>query len=203
MNNESSIIKEVAGQAVPLVGNDIDTDRIIPARFLRCVTFAGLGEQVFRDERFHDDGTPQEHPFNDPAYEKGSILLVNRNFGCGSSREHAPQAIMRWGIKVIIGESFAEIFAGNCINLGIPAFTAPTAVVKELQAMVQSNPNLLLQVDVETGQLKIGNEQFQLELTDSARTALLGGTWDTLAQLLKNENEIEQASKRLPYTAWG
>lgn len=202
MDNESSVVRVVAGQAVPLVGNDIDTDRIIPARFLRCVTFAGLGEQVFRDERFHDDGSPKEHPFNDPAYCKGSILIVNRNFGCGSSREHAPQALMRWGIKAIIGESFAEIFAGNCSNLGVPAFTAPASVVRALQEMVQGDHELLLMLDVETGKLKIGEARFQLELSDSARTALLGGTWDTLAQLLKNEGEIEKVCVRLPYTSW-
>ena len=133
MSKHPAAITAVQGTAIPLPGNDIDTDRIIPARYLRSVTFEGLGSEVFKDERFNDDGSAKAHPFNDDKYSGATLLIVGRNFGCGSSREHAPQAIMRFGIKAIIGESFAEIFAGNCTSLGIPVCTADEQTIDELQ----------------------------------------------------------------------
>ena len=131
-------IEQITGTGIPLVGNDIDTDRIIPARFLKCVTFDGLGEQVFADDRAALEG---RHPFDQPQYQGATILVVNRNFGCGSSREHAPQAIARWGIKAVLGESFAEIFFGNCVAIGIPCLTATAEVVGQVQAALEADPN--------------------------------------------------------------
>lgn len=198
MTDNPAAVLKVVGRALPYEGNDVDTDRIIPARFLRCVTFDGLGEQVFRDERYGDDGTPREHPFNDKRYEGASILVVNSNFGCGSSREHAPQAIMRYGIKAIIGESFAEIFAGNCTSLGIPVCTAAPAAVKQMQHQVQRDPHLDFSIDLEQKIITCGTEKVALEMNPSARTALLSGTWNTLDELLMNEEAIARLEASLP-----
>ena len=140
-------IGSVAGRAVVVSGDDIDTDRIIPARFLKCVTFDGLGAQAFADDRSERKG---HHPFDLPHFQGASILVVNRNFGCGSSREHAPQALMRWGIRAVVGESFAEIFYGNCLALGIPCFTADHGQVLALQAAVEADPSLQLRLDLAT-----------------------------------------------------
>ncbi len=198
MSGQTSIIKRVEGRGVVLPGNDIDTDQIIPARFLRAITFAGLGEQVFRDERFDENGAPRPHPFNDERYRGAEILIVNTNFGCGSSREHAPQALLRFGIKAIVGESFAEIFAGNCAGIGLVVATMARPVVVDLQARVQRDPSLPLLVDVEDKQFGCADERFPLAMNEAARAALLGGTWDSLEQLKRNEAAIERVSKRLP-----
>lgn len=198
MNNASQI-KAVSGRAIPLPGNDIDTDRIIPARFLRCVTFDALGEQLFWDERFDQQEKPLDHPLNDPRFKGGSVLLVNGNFGCGSSREHAPQAIKRFGINAIIGESFAEIFAGNCTNLGIPVFTAAPETVEQLMQLVESEPETVLSLDLEQACVTIGEKIHPLTISDSSRTALLQGTWDSLKELLQNSEKIEEVYTQLPY----
>lgn len=198
MSSQTSIIKRVQGRGLVLPGNDIDTDQIIPARFLRAITFAGLGEQVFYDERFDETGSPRPHPFNDERYDGAEILIVNENFGCGSSREHAPQALLRFGIKAIVGESFAEIFAGNCAGIGLVVATLPRSVVVDLQARVQRDPSLPLLVDVENRQFGCGDERFPLAMNEAARAALLGGTWDSLEQLKCNEAAIERVGKRLP-----
>jgi len=134
-----SQVKQVSGTGIPLRGNDIDTDRIIPARFLKCVTFDGLGEQVFADDRSALEG---DHAFDQPHYQGASILVVNRNFGCGSSREHAPQAIARWGIQALVGESFAEIFFGNCVAIGVPCLTATPEIINQLQTALEQDPSL-------------------------------------------------------------
>ncbi|WP_163335845.1 3-isopropylmalate dehydratase small subunit [Desulfopila sp. IMCC35008] len=197
--NNSSQIKAVSGRAVPLPGNDIDTDRIIPARFLRCVTFEALGEQLFWDERFDERGQPLDHPLNNPKFGGGSVLLVNGNFGCGSSREHAPQAIKRFGIKAIIGESFAEIFAGNCTNLGIPVFTTNPETVQRLMQIVESKPETILDLDLEEASVTLGGETHPLTITDSSRTALLKGSWDSLEALLQNSDRIKDTYNQLPY----
>ena len=199
MDNISKI-ENVAGRAIPLEGNDIDTDRIIPARFLRCVTFDGLGEQVFRDERFENNEPISDHPFNDPAFAGGSVLIVNANFGCGSSREHAPQALMRFGVKAIIGESFAEIFAGNCTNLGIPLFTADESTVRKLQQLARSQPELEFSLDLANNELSVGGETLTLTMDDSSRTALINGSWDSLGELLPNMDQVEGRYNALPYT---
>ncbi len=201
MNQNQAAITQISGKPLPLVGNDIDTDRIIPARFLRAITFEDLGEEVFRDERFASDGSEQDHPFNDTRYKGASILIVNRNFGCGSSREHAPQAIMRFGIKAIIGQSFAEIFAGNCTSLGIPTFTGTASVIEMLQQQAQQAPATEIHLDIESKTAKSNGNLIQLDMVESARTALLSGTWDTLAILLKNEESIDSVYKKLPYVS--
>ncbi|MEJ2057983.1 MAG: 3-isopropylmalate dehydratase small subunit, partial [Desulfofustis sp.] len=184
--------------AIPLPGNDLDTDRIIPARYLRSVTFEGLGDEVFKDERFNDDGSTKEHPFNDKKYDGATILIVGRNFGCGSSREHAPQAIMRFGIKAIVGESFAEIFAGNCTSLGIPTLTAGEDSIAALLKLVQDNPQTSFTVDLEAQTISHAGGTVPLDINSAAKTALLAGTWNTLDELLQNEAAIEEVHRRLP-----
>ncbi|RMG34147.1 MAG: 3-isopropylmalate dehydratase small subunit [Planctomycetota bacterium] len=192
---EATEIIEVRGRGVPLVLDDIDTDRIIPARYLRCVTFEGLGEHAFEDDRKQDPS----HPFDDPRFQGGSILIVGRNFGCGSSREHAPQSLMRWGIRALIGESFAEIFFGNCTSLGIPAVTAPRERIEELAAAVQAEPQLEIRIDLQAKRVEYGDRAFDVEIPESARDALVTGRWDFLTQLLEAKDQILATAERLPY----
>lgn len=191
-----SKIERVVGTGIPLVGNDIDTDRIIPARFLKCITFDGLGDQVFADDRLALDG---KHPFDQPQYQGATILVVNRNFGCGSSREHAPQAIARWGIKGIIGESFAEIFFGNCVAIGIPCLTATTEVVTRLQTALEASPTLSVTVDVALGTVRYGEQTEAVDIPEGARQAFLAGTWDACGQLVANADQIASTAARLAY----
>ncbi len=198
MSNNPAAITAVQGTAIPLPGNDVDTDRIIPARYLRSVTFEGLGAEVFKDERFNDDGSLKAHPFNEEKYAGAAILIVGRNFGCGSSREHAPQAIMRSGIKAIIGESFGEIFAGNCTSIGIPVCTADEQTIDELQKLVQNNPQLQFDLDLEAQTLSSEEKSVAVDINPAVKTALLAGTWNTLDELLQNEAAIEEVHQRLP-----
>ena len=198
MSNNPAAITAVQGTAIPLPGNDVDTDRIIPARYLRSVTFEGLGAEVFKDERFNDDGSLKAHPFNEEKYAGAAILIVGRNFGCGSSREHAPQAIMRSGIKAIIGESFGEIFAGNCTSIAIPVCTADEQTIDELQKLVQNNPQLSFDLDLEAQTLTSEEKSVAIDISPAAKTALLAGTWNTLDELLQNEAAIEEVHQRLP-----
>ena len=198
MSNNPAAITAVQGTAIPLPGNDVDTDRIIPARYLRSVTFEGLGAEVFKDERFNDDGSLKAHPFNEEKYAGAAILIVGRNFGCGSSREHAPQAIMRSGIKAIIGKSFGEIFAGNCTSIGIPVCTADEQTIDELQKLVQNNPQLSFDLDLEAQTLTSEEKSVAIDISPAAKTALLAGTWNTLDELLQNEAAIEEVHQRLP-----
>jgi 3-isopropylmalate/(R)-2-methylmalate dehydratase small subunit len=198
MSKNPAAVSAVQGTAIPLPGNDIDTDRIIPARYLRSVTFEGLGPEVFKDERFNDDGTPKEHPFNDDTYAGATLLFVGRNFGCGSSREHAPQAIMRFGLKAIIGESFAEIFAGNCTSLGLPVCTVDEQTIDELQKLVQDDPQIVFDLDLEAQTLSFGERSIAVDINPAAKTALLAGTWNTLDELLQNEAAIDEVHRRLP-----
>ena len=192
-------IGSVAGRAVVVSGDDIDTDRIIPARFLKCVTFDGLGAQAFADDRSERKG---HHPFDLPHFQGASILVVNRNFGCGSSREHAPQALMRWGIRAVVGESFAEIFYGNCLALGIPCFTADHGQVLALQAAVEADPALQLRLDLAT-QTATGadGQSWSLVLADGPRQMLSTGQWDATSQLLANDQALRATEVRLPYLA--
>ncbi len=162
----SSKVKSVFGRGIPLVGNDIDTDRIIPARFLRCVTFDGLGAHAFEDDRAALNG---EHAFDQPQYQGANILVVNRNFGCGSSREHAPQALAKWGITAVVGESFAEIFLGNCVAMGVPCVTADTTTVKQLQEMIAANPQVSVTVNLETKQVQCGDFTGSILMGEGAR----------------------------------
>ena len=192
-------IGSVAGRAVVVSGDDIDTDRIIPARFLKCVTFDGLGAQAFADDRSERKG---HHPFDLPHFQGASILVVNRNFGCGSSREHAPQALMRWGIRAVVGESFAEIFYGNCLALGIPCFTADHGQVLALQAAVEADPSLQLRLDLAT-QTATGadGQSWSLVLADGPRQMLGTGQWDATSQLLANDQALRATAAQLPYLA--
>ena len=194
-----SQIQTITGQGLPLTGNDIDTDRIIPARFLKCVTFDGLGEQVFADDRAQAQST---HPFDSDQYQDASVLVVNGNFGCGSSREHAPQAIARWGIKTIIGESFAEIFFGNCIALGIPCVTASAETITTLQKMLAADPTLSVEVDLEQLTVTCGTFSAAVEMGDGPRQMFLSGTWDACGQLVSQAEKIQAIAADLPYTHW-
>jgi 3-isopropylmalate/(R)-2-methylmalate dehydratase small subunit len=195
-----SQVKTVSGRGIPLVGNDIDTDRIIPARFLRCVTFDGLGEQAFADDRTQTKG---EHPFDQPQYQGANILVVNGNFGCGSSREHAPQALAKWGIQAIVGESFAEIFFGNCVAIGIPCVTASSETVKQLQTILKDNPQAAMTLDLEARQVTCGDFQASVSMGDGPRQMLTTGTWDTCGQLTAQTDEIRATAAKLAYLNWG
>jgi 3-isopropylmalate/(R)-2-methylmalate dehydratase small subunit len=195
-----SQVKSVSGRGMPLVGNDIDTDRIIPARFLRCVTFDGLGEHVFADDRAH---AQSQHPFDQPQFQGANLLVVNRNFGCGSSREHAPQAIVRWGIQAIVGESFAEIFSGNCLAMGLPCVTAEPEIIQHLQVQLSTDPQLPMAIDLETMQVTCGTFGGAIAMREGFRQMLLTGTWDACGQLVAHTSQIRATAAQLPYLHWG
>lgn len=188
-------IVQVAGTGVPLFLDDIDTDRIIPARFLRCVSFEGIGEHAFEDDRKQD---PQ-HPFNDPAFRSGAVLISGRNFGCGSSREHAPQSLMRWGIQAVIAESYAEIFFGNCTSLGIPAVCAKREDLAEMAAAIQADPKTPVKVDLQAKTVTVGAKSYPFTMPTSAHESLTTGQWDFLGQLLESKDAIQATAAKLPY----
>jgi 3-isopropylmalate/(R)-2-methylmalate dehydratase small subunit len=192
-------VEFVSGTGIPVRGNDIDTDQITPARYLKVITFEGLGEAVFRDERFDDDGEPKDHPFNEEQYQGANVLVVNSNFGCGSSREHAPQALMRWGIDAIVGESFAEIFAGNCLALGIPTVTADQETVRALQDYVEKYPDTEIEVDVAEETVHYDDRTVEVDVDDAQRKALVDGIWDTTALMKANRNAVAETAASLPY----
>ncbi|MEO1394031.1 MAG: 3-isopropylmalate dehydratase small subunit [Cyanobacteria bacterium J06634_5] len=196
--SDSSQVQVVTGRGLPLVGNDIDTDRIIPARFLRAVTFDGLGEQVFADDRKQ----LPDHPFNQSQYQGANVLVVNRNFGCGSSREHAPQAIARWGIKALIGESFAEIFFGNCVAMGVPCLTASSEQVTTLQKAITADPTVQVTVDLNEMRASAGDVSISVEMGTGPRQMFLNGTWDACGQLVAQKEAIAQTVSNLPYVGW-
>jgi len=193
-------VERVSGTGVPVRGNDIDTDQIIPARFMKVVTFDGLGEFAFFDVRFDDDDNPKEHPFNEEDFQGASVLAVNANFGCGSSREHAPQALMRWGIDAVVGESFAEIFAGNCLALGIPTVTASQADIEALQDYIDEHPDAEIEVDVANEEVRYGDTTIDAEVDDAQRRALVDGVWDTTALMGANADTVRETAESLPYT---
>jgi len=199
MSDEIPEIDSVAGTGVPIRGNDIDTDQIIPARFMKVVTFDGLGEFAFFDLRFDEDDNPKDHPFNEPQFQDASVLAVNANFGCGSSREHAPQALMRWGIDAIVGESFAEIFAGNCLALGIPTVTADHEEIVALQEWIDENPDGEIEVDVEAETVTYGDTTMEATVDDAQRRALTEGVWDTTALMKSNADAVSEKAAELPY----
>ena len=187
---------EITGTAIPLRGNDIDTDRVIPARYLRAVTFDGLGEHVFEDDRKAAGGA---HPFDNPRYAGASVLVVNNNFGSGSSREHAPQALLRWGIKAVVGESFAEIFFGNCYTLGIVCAVVSSDDAAEIQSAVEADPTTEFTVDVDSRTLGSGSRQWPLNIPDAVRDGLVSGTWDAIGELVGNPAEVRRVHDSLPY----
>ena len=194
-----SEINYISGRGIPLPGNDIDTDRIIPARFLKCVTFDGLGEQVFADDRSQMAGA---HPFDQPQYQGAEILVVNDNFGCGSSREHAPQAIARWGIKAIVGESFAEIFFSNGIALGIPCVTAKPDVTVTIQGLLAADPALNLEINLNTMTVSCGDFSAPVTMDNGPRQMFVTGTWDACGQLVSGATQVKAIAAQLPYTQW-
>jgi 3-isopropylmalate/(R)-2-methylmalate dehydratase small subunit len=192
-------ITKVSGRGVAVPGDDIDTDRIIPARFMKCVTFDGLGRYFFFDVRFDADENPRTHPLNDPRFAGASILLSGRNFGCGSSREHAPQAIAKAGFKAVIAEGFAEIFFGNSTTLGMPCVTLSPEDMRRLVALVEKDPQTTITIDLEGQQVTAGDLVLPLSIKPSAREVLTSGTWDPIGQLLDGRDDIARTAEKLPY----
>jgi len=198
MSTVTKII-QVTGTVISVRGNDIDTDRILPARYLKEVTFSRMGEYPFYDERFDQEGKAKHHPFNDPRYKGASLLFVNKNFGCGSSREHAPQALFRYGIHAIVGESFAAIFAGNCVMMGIPTVTVSFNEMEELMKSAESSPKTVYTVDMETSTLSYDGKQVRFDLPASSWNALVTGAWDSMSMLRANLGKVKGIASRLPY----
>ncbi len=192
-------IKDVSGTGIHLPGDDIDTDRIIPARYLKCVTFDDLAGTHFYDVRFDPDGKPTGHPLDDPRFSGASIMLSGSNFGCGSSREHAPQAIYRSGFRAIIAESFAEIFFGNSTTLGMPCVSASREDIESLGAAIEEDPGTGIRIDLEGMTVSYGDRDFAITMPDSARQALTAGRWDPIQELLDNEKEITSVGDGLAY----
>lgn len=190
-------IRQVRGRAVHIPGNDIDTDRITPARYLKVITFDGLGEALFRDERFTPDGQEKPHPLNDPRFAGATIMLVGANFGCGSSREHSPQAIYRAGFRAVVGESFAEIFFGNSTALSMPCVSATRQQIEAVAAAVEANPQLELVLDLETLTLHYGDQTLPVSLPSSAQQALTSGRWDPIADLLEAGPQLDAFDQKL------
>ena len=194
-------VNKIEGRAIAIHGNDIDTDRVIPARFLKAITFSELGKYPFNDERFDAEGNPTDHPFNREHNQGAKVLLVNSNFGCGSSREHAPQCLKRWGIDAVVGVSFGEIFAGNCEMLGMPAVRAKAEDIDQAQAATDADPSIEWTVDLEQMVLTGGNLRIPLEMAEGRRNALRQGHWDTTGLLVQNLDEAKTTHARLPYTS--
>ena len=193
--SRDDVRRQIVGRGIPLPGNDIDTDRIIPARYLRSVTFEGLEEHVFEDDRHQDP----DHPFNQARYREAAVLVAGGNFGCGSSREHAPESLRRWGIRGIVGESFGEIFFGNCTALGLPCLTAGAGDVGWLMEGVARHPEREILLDVEHRLVRFGERTIPARIPDGARSQLLTGTWNATQVLLEAGGEIERVAKSLPY----
>jgi 3-isopropylmalate/(R)-2-methylmalate dehydratase small subunit len=196
-----SHIERIAGRAVPVRGQDIDTDRIVPARFLKAVSFDGLEAHVFEDDRLGLQHNGAVHPFDNPAYSGATILLGNANFGCGSSREHAPQALRRWGIRAIVAESFAEIFFGNSVMIGLPCLAASHADLDRLMDLVEATPAETFEVDLRARLMTGGGVELPVTLPEPAREAFLSGDWDATGLLLADYGDVERTAARLPYVA--
>jgi 3-isopropylmalate/(R)-2-methylmalate dehydratase small subunit len=192
-------ISQITGRGVYVTGDDVDTDRVIPARYMKCVTFDGLGEYAFYDERFDPNGQPKPHPINDPKYAGATILLAGRNFGCGSSREHAPQALYRHGFRAILAESFAEIFFGNSITLGMPCLVMDGRDIRALAALIEEAPQTELNIDIPNGQVSLADVSFPAKLPDHAKEALVDGKWDAIADLLEGLDAVNSTAAGLPY----
>ena len=200
MNEGVRRITRIEGRALPMRGHDLDTDRIIPARYLRVVSFEGLEAHVFEDDRRSWPG-PAPHPFDAPAYRYARVLVVNRNFGCGSSREHAPQAIQRWGIQAIVGESFSEIFFGNSLVLGLPCVGVSAEEAPWLQDLVEREPETIVTVDLVAQVVLAGGRTLAARLPSSARDAFMSGAWDATGLLLDDFAEVQGVAAGLPYVS--
>jgi 3-isopropylmalate/(R)-2-methylmalate dehydratase small subunit len=198
---DSRFIDKISGRAIPLRGHDIDTDRIIPARFLKSVTFDGLETHVFEDDRKQLAERGATHPFSNPRYAGARILLVNGNFGCGSSREHAPQALQRWGIRAVVGESFSEIFFGNSVALGMPCLTVSAADAEALMAAVEADPQTNVTLSVAAEIIEANGTKYSANLPAGARQAFTAGTWDATGQLLDDFEQVRNVAKHLPYVS--
>lgn len=194
-------IRKLTGTCLPIPGDDIDTDRIIPARYLKCVTFDGLGEFLFYDVRFDENGQPKPCTLNDPRYSGATILVSGRNFGCGSSREHAPQAIYRYGLRAVVAESFGEIFFGNATTLGIPCVTASREDLGRIRQIIESEPKREMTIDLATETIQFGDSVFPASLRSSAREALIRGRWDALGELLEGQESVAERVANLAYMA--
>ena len=190
-------ITAITGRALPLRGNELDTDRIMPARFLKAVTFDGLEHHVFEDDRKDNP----KHPFNNASYNGSAILVVNENFGCGSSREHAPQGLLRWGVKAIVGESFSEIFRGNSAVLGMPCFTADKASIEALQALIEKAPDTVVDARVDTGVITAGSLKVQGQLPAGVRDAFVTDKWNPTSMLLADYDTVRATASKLPYVS--
>ncbi len=199
MEQNTKRITAITGKGVPVPGNDIDTDAIIPARFMRCTSFEGLGDFAFYDERFDENMKPRKHPLNEEKFKGHDILLVNKNFGCGSSREHAPQSLAGFGIRALIGESFADIFAGNCASMGMPAVAVDEQSARNLMELVEQYPDSVLQIDIENLKITVRDRIYDISMPDSFRKAFLEGTWDTTEVLNQRRDRILQTASSLPY----
>ena len=194
-------VTTLTGSGIPLRGNDIDTDRIIPARFLKCVTFDGIGEHAFKDDIKGLVAKGETHPFADDRFAHAAILVANQNFGCGSSREHAPQSLKRWGIRAIIAESYSEIFYGNCVSLAIPCFTADHETCAKLQDAIESNPGAEFTVDIAQSAVTGPCGSITLQIQSGAQSQLLDGSWNARASLLENLDAAKAVASNLPYVS--
>ena len=194
-------ILEVTGTCVPAAGDDVDTDRIIPARYLKCVTFDSLGEFLFYDVRFDENGRPKNFPLNDARFSGATILIAGRNFGCGSSREHAPQAIYRYGFRAIVAESFAEIFFGNSTTLGLPCVTVSRHDLDRIRNIVESEPKSEMTIDLTKETIRLGSDEFPASILPTARDALINGRWDPIAELLEARALVEERVGQMSYMA--
>jgi len=192
-------ITSLTGRGVCVPGADIDTDRIIPARFMKCITFDGLGEFAFYDERKKADGSDKPHPLNDPRFKGASIHISGSNFGCGSSREHAPQSLYRFGFRAVLAESFAEIFFGNSITLGMPCLTLSRDDLVQLAAIIEKNPSAEIALDVQNRKVTCAGQTFAAGLPHSAHEALVTGRWDAIADLLEGLPDVAKTAKSLAY----
>ena len=192
-------ITYVTGKGVYVPGADVDTDRIIPARYMKVVTFDGLGDFMFRDVRTDADGNKTDHILNHPSYQDATIMVVGSNFGCGSSREHAPQAIRRAGFNAIIGESFAEIFYGNSLTLGMPCVEADADTIAQLGAVLTQEPGTEISIDIENERITFSDKTKPVRIKSVAKDALTRGMWDPIAELLGNDESISATAKSLPY----
>ncbi len=192
-------IVQVSGRGVPVPGDDIDTDRIIPARFMKCVTFDGLGDYVFYDVRKNEDGTERRHPLNDERYAGATILISGNNFGCGSSREHAPQAISKAGFKAVVAQGFAEIFFGNSTQLGMPCVSVGSDELDTLREAVEADPQLEITIDLEKKEVHFGDRSVPCEIREGARQVLVNGKWDPIQDLLDAAPRVDAVAASLPY----
>ena len=198
---DSRFINKICGRGIPLRGHDIDTDRIIPARFLKSVSFEGLETHAFEDDRKQLEERGQVHPFSNPRYAGANVLIVNGNFGCGSSREHAPQALQRWGIRAVVGESFSEIFFGNSVALGMPCLTVSAQDAEALLSAVEANPQAEITVTVANGSVEVNSKTYQAAIPAGAREAFTAGTWDATGLLLDDFDRVREVAKSLPYVS--